>query len=340
MGFSCTCVFLKNNFISIANYKYVGVLNNKNYYDTKPCALLTIKDISDFDTLKEGDIVYYKTSIEKGTAQFVKVDKTIVTLKTDKGATFNTNKSSIVGVQKEKVGFWGVFVWFLTSEVGLVVATIALLCFVLILTFKRVNYENTEYGKYLLSEYKKWKKDLKQQKLLGKINGVESDFVQVLSGNFKENIAKFDNFAPSKKVSTQDKYKYILYNIHENLVEKDDLTIQEKRVISSIIELLGKAEHIDVDIEYMVIDLLLKSKLVSFETDEFIKLSNQFLEGDIDKQDLFNYGSIIYILVKKNPRLFTGKFKQLSQTYIKKASMFDEDSRNFAANLFIGTIKA
>ena len=343
MIFSFFCVFSKHNFLIAGDYKYVGALKSEKYYDTKTFDLLKIKTQNNISQISTNDVVFYSTNIESGSGKFVSSYKNIVTLETDEGKTFTINAASIVGVEVQKVGIVGIFVWYLTSLTGALVTAAVLLAYVLYLTFSRVNYENTEHGKYLLSEYKKWKKELKNQRKLKElfiqVDGVDQTCIEILKGNFDENAAKFEEFNPQLKVSAQEKYKFILFNVHENLIEKQYLNMQEKRVVSSIIELLGKARHIDSDIEYMIVDLALKCKLVAFETDKFIDCSQEFFCGDIDKDDLLNFGSIFYILVKRNSVVFRGKAKKLAMLYVKKAGEFGDNTAKMAKNIMTSMIK-
>ncbi|MBQ7467124.1 MAG: hypothetical protein IJS74_03535 [Clostridia bacterium] len=344
MIFSFICVFSKHNYITFGEYNYVGVAKTDKFYQTKSCDLLEIKTQRNISEIKVGDVVYYSSNVESGSGRFTKSFNNIVTLENEQGEEFNISASSVVGVQSGKICVLGGIVWFLTSIVGALTISSLLLVYVLYLTFSRINFENTLHGKELLEAYKEWKKQQKKQKQLEKnivqIEGVDDGIVGMLQGQFYENEQKFESFNTKIKVSNQEKYKFILFNIHENLIEKQTLTYQEKRIISSALELLGKVEHIDLDIEYMLVDLLLKCKLVSFETQKFINCIKEFLNKNINREDLLNFGSIYFIMVKKNPSLLSGKAKALTLAYIKKAGEFGENTRRMAKNIIIGTIKA
>ncbi len=344
MIFSLICIFTGHKYISAGEYKYVGVMNTQKFYQAESCDMLKIKSVSDVTKLKAGDIVYYSSNVESGTGKYIGYTKSIVTLENQDKERFTINTSSIVGVQENKTQVIGLFVWFLTGTVGAISAFVILLTYVMYLTFSRINYENTSYGKQLLEEYKKWKKDSKQHKIImdhvNAIDGFDLTLKEMLSGKFSENIVKYDQFMSEQNLSAQEKYKFILYQIHENLIEKPMLNLDEKRMISSVVEFLGKSDHIDNDIEYMLIDLLLKSKLVFFEVKEFSDLANSFLNSKIDQEDLFNFGSIFYILVKSNPRLSGVQIRKLINAYIKKSEDFDIGVQKIVKNISIGVSKS
>lgn len=342
--FSLVCLFSGHKYISVGEYKYVGVMNTKAFYETESCSLLKIKTENNVSKFKIGDIVYYSSSIESGTGKYVGYTKNIVTLENQNNERFTVNTSSIIGVQERKMQVLGIFVWFLTSIVGVVTSFVLLFAFAMYITFNRINYENTSYGKRLLAEYKKWKQDKKQHKIImNHVSGVEGfdlTFKEMLSGKFNENIVKYDQFMSQQQLSAQEKYKFILYQVHENLIEKQELNINEKRIISSVVELLGKSDHIDNDIEYMLIDLLLKSKLVFFETKEFSDLILVLLNGKVEQEDLFNFGSIFYILVKNNPKLNGTYIRKLTGAYVKKSEDFDIGVQKIVKNIALGVTKS
>ena len=107
------------------------------------------------------------------------------------------------------------------------------------------------------------------------------------------------NYVPLIK-ELKEKYKYILAEIHDAYLGKKDLSKEEKRRITAITELMTVPKDFDLDMEYMLIDLNLKSALVDFDLDLFVESSKGFIDGCDHRSDLVNFSSVLYILVYKN----------------------------------------
>ena len=98
----------------------------------------------------------------------------------------------------------------------------------------------------------------------------------------------------------------------------------------------------DLDMEYMLIDLNLKSALVDFDLDLFVESSKEFIDGCDHRSDLVNFSSVLYILVYKNPKIRDEKLKEIIEKYHQKIEEFggeDEDSQNNTTKAILNLIK-
>ena len=337
--FSFISVFLRQNYIAVGDKYLIGVINSNNYYDVKSCDLIKVKAVNDEYLYEEDDVVIYKFQNDFASGRFVNKVDNLVSIQKDDEQIININSSVVIGVQVGKLGVLGLFVWFFTSIYGAFTTLFMTYVYVLALTFGRINYENSKYGKYLLSEYKKWKKEQKLRKKLAKIKvnieEIDKKYIDILKGSFDENAMNFCIFKPQVKMSFQEKYKMILFNVHEATIEKNILSNDERRIITSVIELLGQIMHIDGDIEYMLVDLILKTKLVNFEYEKFVDSISSFLGTNISKDDFLNLCSVCYVLIKKNKRMLPDNAKNLVHLLVNKAKTFDDDIKKVAEKLAI-----
>ena len=83
-------------------------------------------------------------------------------------------------------------------------------------------------------------------------------------------------------------------------------------------------QHIDDDIEYMLVDLALISSLVDFEREEFKESAIKFLNGKVKDKDLLNFGSVLCILIDKNKRLMKPIIQEIAEVYSQKCQNMQE----------------
>ena len=152
------------------------------------------------------------------------------------------------------------------------------------------------------------------------------EVINLLSGNFDENLQSLNNFNPVAKISLKDKYKYVLSEIHDSYLGKESLTKEEKKHITSLIELMCVPSDIDPDIEYMVVDLILKTGLVGFDYKNFNASAVKFLSSQLDDDDLLNFGSILYALVYNNKK-YRKNLSEVAEVLLQKSQYLERKDR-------------
>lgn len=343
MVMSFMLVFSGQTYINFGARKFQGTFNASNYYKTENCSLVVIEEYKSLFDAKEGDVVFFNSATEKGSALFKSYDGNVFELEKENGSVLSINKRFIVGKVSNTVPVVGIFFAYVQSYVCAIVNMVLLFAYLAYISLSRINYENTAYGKRLYAMLKKEEQEKKQiQKifmLMKSVQGIDQKIVSMLSGSFEENKQKFNEFENDKFTSSSAKYKYILYRVHEVFVPKETLSRKEKRVISSVLELLGESGSVDQDIEYMLVDLLLKGTLVNFDFEEFKEEIESLLENNISSEDILNLGSILYILAVKNPHLDEKIFKHILSVYNKKNAEIGAESAFLAKNLSLSIAK-
>lgn len=331
MSFSgMSCFSFKNKLLK-------GTFDASNYYDTKNCSLIIAKPVKSVSELKVGDEVLFNSSNETASAIFKGRSESIVYLEKEDGSLFTINKSYVLGVVTEKKPVLGaIFAYFQTS-VGGIVSMILLLALTSYFSFSKINYENTEEGKRLLSLFRKKKKEDKERKrilnIMKNVEGVEQKIVEMLSGEYKENKKNFEEFEKDKFQSLTKKYEYVLFCLHEALIEKESLSREERMCVTSLLELIGEITSIDQNIEFMMIDLLLKGSVVDFDEKTFESNISVLLSRKLEEQELLDLGSMLYILFKCNPKIKKNVAMDILLEYSKKAEEMESETQNLAKSI-------
>ncbi len=322
---------------SFKNRLFKGTFDASNYYDTKNCSLIIAKPVERVSELKVGDEVLYNSSSETASAIFKGVNENVVYLEREDGSRFTINKSYVLGVVTEKKAVLGAFFAFFQTSVGGIVSMVLLLALTSYFSFSKINYENTEEGKRLLSLFRKKKKEDKERKnilsIMKNVEGVEQKIVEMLSGDYKENKNKFEEFEKDKFQSLTNKYEYVLFSLHEALVVKDSLSREERKCVTSLLELIGETSAINQNIEFMMIDLLLKGAVVDFDEKTFESNISVFLSKKIEEQDILNLGSILFILFKRNPKITKNVATDILLEYSKKSEEMGRTTQTLAKNI-------
>ena len=107
---------------------------------------------------------------------------------------------------------------------------------------------------------------------------------------------------------------------------KDDLSRNDRARVSNVIELCAIAGKFDENITYKLIDLILLEPLHDFDDLGFSKLTLKFLYKNINEVDFVNLGSVIYVLLLKNPKLKKSTIVKVVSKYIKKSKEFDNNN--------------
>lgn len=324
----------RNN--SIGKHIYVGSFYNGVYYNTKSCDLVKIEPYKEVRLAQKNDIVAYATNIEKGSGRLVSIDGDYLELEKTNGELIRITIMSVIGKQVETREHLGFFPAFLSSYYGVGILTTVIIVYLTIITFSRINYENTDEGKVLYKRFRKSQEEERERKhLLNKlkdIDGLDLKIYNLLVNDAKTNKENIENF-DLQKATLNNKYKYILYKMHNDLIVQQELSKADKTVITSLIELMCDFGEIDEDVEYQLIDLALISPLVDFEIKTFKESIISYIGECKKEQGLINLGSVLYILVKENKRLFRPVVSEIIEVYSKRAHTLKEENRKIALGL-------
>ena len=322
--------FSANSFPQWVNVKYTGTFKASNFCNVDDFDMVIVKPYKNIIEAKVGDIVCFANTIEKGSGEIVGFQGNIIEIKIN-DVVKRVSKNSIVGKQIKTVPYVGLLIEFIGSYYGIALFNILLLLYVLHLTFSRVNYENTNKGRFLYNKFraeqKEKKNSLKIQKQLKGLNGVTFDVLSILDGDYSEKAQKLHNFNGNSKMDIKQKYKYVLRVIHDAYIIKEELDRNERRHISGLVELMFESKDIDNDIEYMLIDLMLKASLFDFDDKTFSASMREFLTAKHDDDDLLNLGSVLYVLVLKNKK-YREDLKEICDEYLQKAQYLDRKEKD------------
>lgn len=341
--FSFLLSFSGVGYISFGKYAVHGTFTAERFYNTNSCALVVALKIDNPYDLKVGDEVFYNSAGRSGSAKFSSFDGVVVELVGEDGQSFVLNKNYVVGVVYNKVATIGVFFALFQTGIAGIIAMVLLLIYTTVITLLKINYENTSEGKRLFALFKKDKADRKERErilnLMDKVVGVDEKIVEMLSGEPEENKKNFLDFEKNKFTDITKKYEFILYKLHNVLVIKEELTRQERKCVSSMLMLLGEVSHITTNIEYMLVDLLLKDSLVDFRAKHFESRISALLSKNIDEQDILNLGSILYILFIKNSRIDSAVITDILLEYSKKSDEMGKSTQALAKNISLSIAK-
>ncbi len=329
--------FSANFYPRFFSYRYTGTLNASNFYEAKNCDLIIFEPYGD-KSPQVGDIVCYVSNVNKGSGKIVKIDYN--SYQVERGSsTFTIAASSVVGKQVKIVPVVGFLFGFIGSVYGAITFTAILVAYIAYLTFSRINYEDTDEGKKLYQEYVKSRAEKKKiEKMFKKvdtINEIDSIVSSILENDFEQNKASFEKFAASAEGSKKDNYKYILYRVHDAYVSLEQVNKSQTHIIKSLLELMCEAGGFDMDMEYMLVDLILKikiSKIDRFNDKEFISSAEQFI-NTAGSADMLNFSSVLYILLKNNSSLRTADMQEFVSLFIEKLSQSKVNGNNLTENM-------
>jgi len=340
---SCLYIFSGKTFLSNGGKIYKGTIDASKFYKTHHCSLVVAKSLDSLGEVEVGDEIFYNTPNGCGSAILQTKGDDVVVLLEESGKELMLNKSAVIGKVMKKIDALGLFLGFWLSDVGAIFFMVVLLSYVTYLTLSRINYENTEYGRQLYKRYRKQQRDTKERarimKLMENTEDIEDKIVEMLSSSFEDNKEKFDCFSLPKTNIVGGKYKYILFSLHEALVVKDYLSKDERRMISALLELLSRAGEIDQDIEYQLVDLMLKAELYALDEQQLERSITEVLSRDLKEEEMINLGSILYVLVMKNNDIEAKVLKQILREFNHKAQSMSLETQKMAKNISNSLVK-
>ena len=319
--------------------RVVGVIYEKDFYDAKNGDLIFIKHVSSAEEIQEGDVVIYHINGKVGSVKVTSVDaskKLITTM--DKNNTKYLAFELILGKQGSKVAGLG-YVWgFFASTTGVIVVSVILLAYVYYITFSRINKETTEKGKQLLASYKKAQRDTRVRKRLidnfRKTDGFSPEDSVIIDGSMGDNLIELVSYtAQGSLKDVSETYKYILEKVHRAYMFKEKLSKNDKLRITNAIEMCGIVDSFSETIKFKLIDLILLEPIVEFDIGGFEKLCVKFLHKNINLIDLENFGSVLFVLITKNPRLINSSITKVIETYNNKVNQVDKQKNSNALSI-------
>lgn len=329
--------FSVNSYPKGLNVYLTAEFDASKHYDAASCDLIVIKPYKNISDANIGDIICYVTNVEEGSGKVVAINLEDVVVKLRNGDTKAIKNSWIIGYQEDKIPVLGVVYAFLDSYYGIITLSLIILAYAAYITFSRINYENTEHGKKLYRRFRyKQGEEKERRKLLREvrnIEGIDLKIAQMLEGDYEQNKKKFLEFDYETKGRLKEKYKYVLSEIHDAYLAKEDLSREEKRQITAITELMVVANDFDLDMEYMLIDLNLKSRLYDFDTKVFKESALEFIKCCDHKSDLVNFGSVLYIMVKQNSKIRDENVEEVVHKFQERVAEFDGEEANSANNI-------
>lgn len=321
-----------------------GTFNASNYVSANDCDLIVVDKYKNITEIKVGDVVCFATNIEKGSGKVLKVSQGIVSIeKTDK-TILKLNYNLVVGKQVKTVPVLGFFLAVLQNYIGVIVLSLLIVIYLSYITFSKINYENTEHGKAL---YKKLKavryNERERRKLLKKLEtytSPETVISSILDNDYEENLRQLNSFDINVKGRLKDKYKFVLECVHSAYLSNNTRTVSETNRIVSVVELMCEAEGFDIDMEYMLIDLIVSQPMVDFDIIHFACSAKKFIGKTVKTNNLLRFGSVLFILLKQNQHLKNDEMREVVDEYKNKCLEHSKDIDKKDALMVVEMAKA
>lgn len=312
----------------------VGVIREENFTDCKFGDLIIIKDVKKIKNISVDDIIVYKINGVVYSKKVTEINSStkIITVIDDE-VEKNISFSVVLGVQEKNIAVFGIIWGFLASEFGVIILSILFLSYVLYITISRINYEDTRKGVQLLRLYQIQKKENRfRRKLIKdfkKNDGFSPEDSEIIDGPISGNLMELMTYTDSeKKGSVTDIYQHILEKVYKVYMFKENLGRGDRARISNVIELSPIVDKFDENITFRLSDLILREPLFDFDDLGFSKLGVKFLYKSITEDDIFNFGSVIYVLITKNPKLKKSTVVKLVSKYLKKVKEINSTNQN------------
>ena len=309
--FNYFAVFTSNFYPT--NFKgsyYLGVVETNNFNNCKKGQLITFEQYEDAYQIAVGDEIYFKGNAGEGSGVVKKLylSQNYIKILTN-NVEHNVSISTILGKIVQKTDNWGYVVWFLQSWYGIIALNIVIIVLVLLRIVFCYTVETSPKGKELQFRMRAQKKSNIKYKKMHKnyINTeLDADSLELLDGEFDENKKKVLEYSKRKDISNA--YKFLLQKVHSVYIGKNKLTALDRKKIANCVELMCLVEQFDIDSEYMLTDLILKTPAIHFDLERFLQSCNNYLIGKHYVEDLECFASVLYVLLKKNKHLRKKQF--------------------------------
>ena len=283
----------------------VGVVDTSTYHETQKGQVLCVEKYAQTSDIMVGDELFFAGNGGEGSGVVTKlyIAKGYVAIKTN-GQLKNVALNTVIGKVVEKNDGWGYVVWFFQSWFGIVVLNAALIAIVLLRTVLGFTTEASLKGRELQQRLFKQKLANKKFRRMYKNyarTGLDIETFELLDGDFEENKQKITDFAKYKDLPNA--YKYLLQKVHRVYVGKHKLSVLDRKKITNCVELMCLVDKFDVDSEYMLTDLILKTHLVNFDMENYLKSCSEYLTRLHKIEDIECFETVFYVLIKKNKHL-------------------------------------
>jgi len=310
----------------------VGVLNKNNFVDVNVGDFIIFDDLSSIKELEVGDVIVYLLNGDVYSRSVVSIEQRnkIITIN-DIGNQKNISFDVVLGVQGKRIAVIGLIWGFCASTLGVITLSIILLSYVLYITFSRMFYEDTLKGLEIKNRYIELKKQEKARKKMlkqfKKTNGFGVGESKIIGGSMGDNLIELISFTSAENNrNITETYNYILEKVYKAYIYKESLSRIDRTRISNVIELSAVVDKFTENMEYKLIDLILKETLHDFDTIGFEKLSIKFLSKNISSDEIVSFGNVLFVLITKNPKIKNSNIKRIINKFDKKVSEFDTTS--------------
>lgn len=284
---------------------FVGVMDTSNYHNVSKGQMLVINKYRGTIKINIGDEVFYSGNSGEGSGvvEETHIPNGYITVSAN-GEEKNIDVGTVIGQVVAKKDNSGYVVWFLQDWVGTAVLNGLLVIVLLARTIWGFTTEPSKKGKELKKQLKAQKLANKKFKIMYKNytkTGLDVESFELLDGDFEDNKQKIIEYAKAKDIPNA--YKFLLQKVHRVYVCKHKITVLDRKKITNCIELMFLADEFDIDVEYMLTDLILKTHVIHFDLERFISSANEYLSKPHNVQDLECFESVLYVLFKKNKHL-------------------------------------
>lgn len=330
--FNYISVFSNHFYITdFSGNAYVGVVNPENFQDVAKGQLLKVEKYTSTADIVVGDEVFFSGNAGEGSGIVSRLH--IPNGYIDVKMGDNEQKvmvSTLIGKVIDKTDKIGYVFWIFQSWVGVIILNAIIALLVIIRTIFGFTVETSAKGRALKYKLIQQKKDHKKFKRIHKNyekTGLDIESFELLDGDYYQNKQKIVEYAQNGDVAGA--YKFLLRKVHRVYIEKQKMSTQDRKKIGNCIELMCLVEKFDIDSEYMLTDLILKTHLASFDISNFVASCKQYLTGYHAAEDLECFESVLYILIKRNKNLRKAEIVELCEhldVYLCQQSLNDSQS--------------
>lgn len=328
---------------SLSGKAYVGVVNFRKFDNTQKGQLLVVDKISGANEISIGDEIFYAGNGGEGSGEVLELHfaKKYVLIKTN-NSQVSVDTSTIIGKVTKKIDKLGYIFWTFQNTLGLIILNGVLVMLFISRTIWTFCVEPSRKGKELRKNLVFQRNDNRRKKKMlknYKLTGLDVDSFELLDGDFEINRQKIIENAKNHDISGV--YQYLLQKVHRVFVCKRKLTVEDRKKITNCIEQMCLAEHFDLDIEYRLTDLILKTNVVNFDLKNFIDSCKNYLSNKHSYDDLECFMSVLYVLLKRNKNLRKYEMLDLCENleiYLCRANFVEETNQLLSLCNFIKKI--
>jgi len=307
----------------------VGVASAQKFENVNNGDLLFVSAYESNASISVGDHIYFSGNSGKGSGLVVAkhIADGYLTIITGE-EVYNVSLSTVLGKVAGKTQFWGYIVYFFQSTLGLVVLNILLVIIVALRMIFIATTETSIKGRELQAKLAEQKKAYARRKKTSqryKQTKLDSDAFEILSGAHQEN--KKQLFEIARKEDQANAFKFLLEKVYDAYLTKPQLSVADKIKISNCIELMAVAYGFDMDVEYMINDLIIKCPVVDFDMKAFADTCVEEIVKTNSLENLSRFCSTIYLLAKLNKCVRTKELTIICEAVLEKL----EDNK-FAQN--------